>query len=437
MVPTDWGLFQSCDVGKNYTAEYTATHEGARPHNAYAAFKAEKINNGESVSKILTASPRGQGVSAIEKLGIYLYICRGPSSVRKAAAAFQRSQSTISKYFHEVVNALTSTSFHDRWIVQPTADTPPSERITSSKFLSGHLDGAVGALDNSHAYSIAESITPLEALHRRVGHIATSTLLNDIREGKIEGISKDEYKKYSKDPFSSSTCDACNSAKATKKPFKGHIDGTHIAVNVDERDRPRYRNRLGRLTMNVLAACTFDMLFTHVFVGYEGSTNDQVVLSAALEKGFAIPEGRYYLADAGYGAHPGLLLPLRGVRYHLAEWGRAGVRPQDGAEVYNLRHASARNVIERLFGVVKARWPILVHGCDYPIKAQGRVVPSLCVLHNMLRAVEKFDLHGQDYFSTLASIRREEILYQENEGERQPGRAEVLGAPSLPAPLPI
>ncbi|TYJ52967.1 hypothetical protein B9479_006436 [Cryptococcus floricola] len=56
MVPTDWGLFQSCDVGKNYTAEYTATHEGAKPHNAYAAFKAEKINNDESVSEILMAS---------------------------------------------------------------------------------------------------------------------------------------------------------------------------------------------------------------------------------------------------------------------------------------------------------------------------------------------------------------------------------------------
>ncbi|ODN79029.1 hypothetical protein L202_04534 [Cryptococcus amylolentus CBS 6039] len=47
----------------------------------------------------------------------------GTSSVRKAAAAFQRSQSTISKYLHEVVTALTSTSFHDRWIVQPTSDT--------------------------------------------------------------------------------------------------------------------------------------------------------------------------------------------------------------------------------------------------------------------------------------------------------------------------
>ncbi|ODN75629.1 hypothetical protein L198_08159 [Cryptococcus wingfieldii CBS 7118] len=93
----------------------------------------------------------------------------------------------------------------------------------------------------------------------------------------------------------------------------GALDGTHIVVNVDERDRPRYRNRLGRLTMNVLAACTFDMLFTHVFVGYEGyegSANDQVVLSASLEKGFAIPEGRYYLADAGMGLTPGFSFPF-------------------------------------------------------------------------------------------------------------------------------
>jgi len=35
-----------------------------------------------------------------------------------------------------------------------------------------------------------------------------------------------------------------------------------------------------------------------------------------------IPEGQYYLADAGFGVCDALLVPYRGVRYHLAEWGR-------------------------------------------------------------------------------------------------------------------
>jgi hypothetical protein len=36
-----------------------------------------------------------------------------------------------------------------------------------------------------------------------------------------------------------------------------------------------------------------------------------------------IPDGKYYLADAGFVICDSLLVPYRGVRYHLAEWGRA------------------------------------------------------------------------------------------------------------------
>ncbi|KAF8836979.1 hypothetical protein BDN67DRAFT_910078, partial [Paxillus ammoniavirescens] len=38
------------------------------------------------------------------------------------------------------------------------------------------------------------------------------------------------------------------------------------------------------------------------------------------------PPGRYLLADAGFPMRAELLVPYRGVRYHLAKWGRANVR---------------------------------------------------------------------------------------------------------------
>ena len=41
---------------------------------------------------------------------------------------------------------------------------------------------------------------------------------------------------------------------------------------------------------------------------------------------FTIPWGYYYIADTGFALCDALLAPYRGVRYHLAEWGRAGVR---------------------------------------------------------------------------------------------------------------
>ena len=41
---------------------------------------------------------------------------------------------------------------------------------------------------------------------------------------------------------------------------------------------------------------------------------------------FLIPQGKFYLADAGFAHCDALLVPYRGVRYHLAEWGHAGVQ---------------------------------------------------------------------------------------------------------------
>ncbi|KAL0424427.1 UNVERIFIED_CONTAM: hypothetical protein Sradi_0977500, partial [Sesamum radiatum] len=38
----------------------------------------------------------------------------------------------------------------------------------------------------------------------------------------------------------------------------------------------RYRSRKGRLAQNVLAICDFDMNFTYVYAGWEGSAADAV-----------------------------------------------------------------------------------------------------------------------------------------------------------------
>ena len=69
-----------------------------------------------------------------------------------------------------------------------------------------------------------------------------------------------------------------------------------------------------------------DMRFTYVLSGWEGSASDARVFEDARRKGFMIPEDRYYLADAGYGNSDALLVPYRGVRYHLREWGIAAER---------------------------------------------------------------------------------------------------------------
>jgi len=68
---------------------------------------------------------------------------------------------------------------------------------------------------------------------------------------------------------------------------------------------------------------SFSMRFQYFLSGWEGSTADGAMYSYSRLADLRIPEGKYYLADAGFGVCDALLVPFRGVHYHLAEWGRA------------------------------------------------------------------------------------------------------------------
>ena len=50
----------------------------------------------------------------------------------------------------------------------------------------------------------------------------------------------------------------------------GALDGTHIKVNVESTDRPRYRSRKNEIATNVLGVCTPKMQFVYVLPGWEG-----------------------------------------------------------------------------------------------------------------------------------------------------------------------
>ncbi|GLT71732.1 hypothetical protein SLA2020_437300 [Shorea laevis] len=132
--------------------------------------------------------------------------------------------------------------------------------------------------------------------------------------------------------------------------------------------------------------------FVFVLPGWEGSASDSRVLHDAIarENGLRVPVGYYYLFDAGYTNGLGFLAPYRGTRYHLSEW-RQGFTPSNPRELFNLRHAKARNSIERAFGLLKMRWVILRHPSFYPIKTQTRIILAYCFLHNFIRREMPYD----------------------------------------------
>jgi hypothetical protein len=110
------------------------------------------------------------------------------------------------------------------------------------------------------------------------------------------------------------------------KDALGAIDGTHLLVRPPASDRARYRDRKGQTSQNVLATCTLDLKFCHVLAGWEGSASDGAIFADAKKHDFHVPTGKYFLADAGFPSCQELLVPYRGVRYHLREWEAAGKR---------------------------------------------------------------------------------------------------------------
>jgi hypothetical protein len=172
----------------------------------------------------------------------------------------------------------------------------------------------------------------------------------------------------------------------------GAIDGTHIGAHVPFRTQLPWRNRKGVVTQNVFAAVRQDYSFLYVMAGAEGSINDASLCTQAFARSFRIPEGRYYVADAGFGYRNDMVLPFPNVRYHLQDWRNADVPPENKKELYNLRHSRLRVVVEQAFGILKRRFKIVRNvGAEYDIDAQVEIVYAVTGLHNFRLAEGKRD----------------------------------------------
>ena len=90
------------------------------------------------------------------------------------------------------------------------------------------------------------------------------------------------------------------------------------------------------------------------------------------------------------------MTPYRNVRYWLSDF-RSGGKAVRREEIFNLYHARLRNVIERAFGVVKARFPILKKMAPYSFAAQTKIVMTCFSIHNFLRQVSVADRLFSEY----------------------------------------
>ncbi|XP_028119487.1 uncharacterized protein LOC114316977 [Camellia sinensis] len=169
--------------------------------------------------------------------------------------------------------------------------------------------------------------------------------------------------------------------------YVGAIDGTLVDTWVPASRQNTFCGRKSTVSQNVLAAYDFDMLFTFINSAWEGSAHDNAILVDSITRADQQfphpPNGKYYLVDAGFTNMPGFLAPFRSQRYHLQEF--RGRRYAEPKELFNHRHLSLLNVIERTFGVLKKRFPILRSMPNYKSTRQGPLMIACCVVHNWIR----------------------------------------------------
>ena len=71
--------------------------------------------------------------------------------------------------------------------------------------------------------------------------------------------------------------------------------------------------------------------------------------------------------------------------------------PLNREELFNLRHASARNVVEQIFGILKQQFRILLLPTKFPLDVQARIPTALSALHNFIHT------HHSDHDDPLES----------------------------------
>ncbi|XP_016196079.2 uncharacterized protein LOC107637150 [Arachis ipaensis] len=104
----------------------------------------------------------------------------------------------------------------------------------------------------------------------------------------------------------------------------------------------------------------------------------------------------------------GFLGPYRHTRYHIPQF-RLAPNFRSNNEKFNYCHSSLRTVIERTFGVCKARWKILQ---NMPLRAKFEthrdIIVAFFTLHNFIRMMDSDDISILQKFEDIVSLQANE-----------------------------
>ncbi|XP_061566257.1 putative nuclease HARBI1 [Cololabis saira] len=157
----------------------------------------------------------------------------------------------------------------------------------------------------------------------------------------------------------------------------GAMDGYHIRIKPPKHNELDYLNYNQFHSIQCQAICDSNGSFLDIFVGYGGSVHDTCIFknSPVYVDALYPPPGYFLLADDGY---PCLELPVT----VITPYGH----PLQGRiqEKFNSRHSRAHSIIERSFGMMKARWhATFIKALEVRLHFCSEVVLACAFLHNI------------------------------------------------------
>lgn len=164
----------------------------------------------------------------------------------------------------------------------------------------------------------------------------------------------------------------------------GAVDCTHIGILKPNRHGDEYVNRKGQPTLNVQATCDAREMFTSVDVSWPGSVHDsRIWRNSQTRVHLQNKTNAVLLADDGYGIEPWLMTPFR--------------NPAPGPELnYNKLLKKERVIIERCFGQLKRRFPILQYVCRVKLENVPKIIVACIVLHNVAKTLKDIDFEAPE-----------------------------------------
>ena len=154
----------------------------------------------------------------------------------------------------------------------------------------------------------------------------------------------------------------------------GAIDCTHIKINRPVRrfHPDEFVNRKGVHSINVQATCDSKECFTSVCASWAGSVHDSRILRCSDIPHIMQSTGGDFLllGDSGYPIKPWLMVPFR--------------NPETPTQQqFNKVFTKERVIIERCFGQLKKRFPMLAGVVRVATKQVPNIIVACVVLHNI------------------------------------------------------